>query len=74
MNWQIISALVIKDLTLFFKNQFFAFVTVLSVVAYAGIYFIMPDIVDETLELALFAPSLPIAITNELQVDGLALQ
>lgn len=59
MNWRIISALVLKDLTLFFRNRFFAFVSVLGVVAYAGIYYVMPSTVDESLEIGLYAPTIP---------------
>jgi len=43
MNWRAIGALVSKDFTLFFRNRFFAVITVLGLVSYAVIYFVMPS-------------------------------
>ena len=37
-----IAALVWKDIRLFFRNQFFAVITVLGLVAYLALYFLMP--------------------------------
>ena len=59
MNWQIVRALIAKDFKLYFRNRFFAVITVLGLVAYIAIYFVMPRTVDETLELAVYAPVLP---------------
>ena len=59
MNWQIVSALIAKDFKLYFRNRFFAVITVLALVAYIAIYFVMPPTVDETLEMAVYAPVLP---------------
>ena len=59
MNWQIVSALIAKDFKLYFRNRFFALITVLALVAYIAIYFVMPRTVDETLEMAVYAPVLP---------------
>ena len=59
MSWLIIRALVRKDLTLFLRNRFFAFIAILGLVAYIGIYFVMPDMIDEKLELALYAETVP---------------
>lgn len=59
MNGQMIGALLRKDLVLFFSNRFFALVTVLALVFYAVIYYAMPGTVDETLEMAIYAPNLP---------------
>jgi ABC-2 type transport system permease protein len=38
-----IATLVLKDIKLFFRNRFFAVVTVLSVVAFTAIYFLIPE-------------------------------
>ncbi|MFW5748044.1 MAG: ABC transporter permease [Chloroflexota bacterium] len=54
MTLQTIRTLVIKDLTLYFRDRFFALVTVLALVAYAIVYFVMPSGVDETLNFALY--------------------
>ena len=71
MNWRMIRTLVVKDVTLFFKNRFFAFITVLALVAYAVMYFIMPSSVDETQEIGFYSPmSLPPMI-EALEGEGL---
>jgi len=67
MNRRIIGALVKKDIKLFFRNRFFAFITVLALVSYIAIYFAMPDTVDEDLSIAIYAPVLPPVIE---QMDG----
>lgn len=74
MNLRMIAALVQKDITLYFKNRFFALVTVLGLVAYIAIFFLLPRSVDETLELGLYAPKLPEAVMNALQEEGLVLR
>ena len=60
MNPHIISALVSKDLSLFFRNRCIAVITVLGIVGYLGMYFAMPGSVDETLEIAFYAPVIPL--------------
>jgi ABC-2 type transport system permease protein len=62
MNWRSIGALISKDFTLFFRNRFFAVITVLTLVMFAVIYFVMPNSVDETLEIGLYAPVVPPAL------------
>ena len=59
MNWQIVRALIAKDYKLYFRNRFFALITILALVMYIVIYFVMPNSVDETLEMAVYAPVLP---------------
>ena len=73
MNWRIVSTLVVKDLTLYFKNQFFAVVTGLGVIAYIAIFFLMPNQVDENLEIGLVAANVPPIFTEELAAEGLIL-
>lgn len=50
-----IVALVTKDFKLYFRNQFFAVITVLALLAFAALYYIMPADVDQTLDLAVYA-------------------
>jgi ABC-2 type transport system permease protein len=69
MNRQIIGALVSKDLNLFFRNRFFGIVTVLGLVTYLVIYFVMPKTVDENLEVAMYAPTLPLAYAEVFQEE-----
>jgi hypothetical protein len=76
MNRRIIGALIAKDLTLFFRSRFFALMTVLGIVAYASIYFLMPSTVDETLEIGFHAPVVPPVYEQMLAggQEGLALE
>jgi len=69
MNWRAIRALVVKDLILFFRNRFIAVITVLSLVMFAVIYFVLPDTVDETLEIGLYAPVVPPVMELMQQAD-----
>lgn len=73
MNGSMIAALLRKDLVLYFSNRFFAFITVLALVFYAVIYFVMPDSLDETLEMAIFAPDVPEELMSELGEAGVEL-
>jgi ABC-2 type transport system permease protein len=73
MNPRMIFALVQKDITLYFKNRFFALITVLGLVAYIGIYFLLPRELDESLQLAWYAPELPTAFVDSLQEEGLVI-
>ncbi len=73
MNWSMIQTLVAKDLRLFWRDRFFALVSVLALVAYAILFYVMPATVDETLSLALYAPSLPAVVGEQLQAEGLVL-
>lgn len=59
MNPRIIGALVAKDFALYFRNRFFAVITILGLVFYVLVYFLMPQSVDERLEIGLYAPELP---------------
>ena len=70
MNTRIIGALVAKDVTLYFRNRFFALITVLALLAYVGIYFALPNSVDETLKIGLHAPTIP-TIVDEIHQEGL---
>lgn len=69
MMWSTIWPLVVKDLTIFFRNRFFAFISVLGLVAYAGIYLAMPTRVDETIGLGLYTPTMPEEIARLLDEE-----
>ena len=71
MNPGVIKALVAKDLALFIRNRFYALVTVLGIVFYIIIYFVMPPSVDERLEIGLYAPVLPPAFELLQSEEGL---
>ena len=73
MSLRIIGALVAKDLSLFFRNRFFALITVLGLVVYIVIYFIMPKSVAENLEIGLYAPVMLPAL-EQMQGEGLEIE
>ncbi len=70
----LIGTLVSKDARLYFSNQFFALITVLGLVAYVAIFYLLPSTVDETLEMALFAPDVPADFVEEMSEDGLEIR
>jgi len=73
VNLRIIGALVAKDLSLFFRNRFFTLVTVLGLVVYMVIYFIMPKTVNENLEIGLYAPVI-LPVFEQMQEEGLEIE
>jgi ABC-2 type transport system permease protein len=74
MNLRMVAALVQKDIALYFKNRFFALVTVLGLVVYVAVFFALPRTVDETLQMGWFGPSLPELLNEDLEGSGLALR
>lgn len=72
MSWPIIRALVAKDFTLFFRNRFFAYISVAGIVAYAVLYFVMPSSVDEELDIGIYAPVLP-PVFQQVEEEGLSI-
>ena len=70
MNGSTIHPLVAKDLKLFFRDRFFAFISVLGLVFYAIAYFVMPPSVDESLGLGLYAPILPEQVAAAFAEEG----
>ena len=67
MNLRVVGALAAKDLSLFFRNRFYALVTALGIVFYIVIYVVMPGSVDEKLLMGIYAPAAPPGIG---QLDG----
>ena len=61
-----IGTLVIKDLKLFFRNQFFAIITVLSVVMFSVIYFLIPNEVNDSLGLGFYIENPDVTIFDEM--------
>lgn len=70
MNPRLISSLVQKDLSIFFRNRLFALITVLGIIVYLVVYFVMPHSVNTTLEIGLYMP-FEIPAFEELQEEGL---
>lgn len=73
MNASVVRALVAKDLSLYFRNRFFALITVLGLVFYAIVFFLMPSVVNETVKLGVYGEQLPPG-TADLEFPGLEIQ
>jgi ABC-2 type transport system permease protein len=58
MNPRIIAAIVGKDLRAFTRDRFFFFITVIGLIAYAVMYFVIPSDVDETVSLGVYQEDL----------------
>jgi ABC-2 type transport system permease protein len=73
MNARILATIIAKDLTLYFRNRFFAFVTILGLVVYLALYWLMPADLDERLNLGLYAPNIPRVVLDFLGSEELRL-
>ncbi len=74
MNWRIIGALVSKDYALFFRNRFYAIITVLGIVLYLALYlWALPKSVDESLNIGLYA-LVPLPAFEQIDEEGLRIQ
>jgi len=71
MNLGVIKALVAKDFALFFRNRFYAYITIIGLVFYLIIYFVMPSSVNENLEIGVYAPVLPPVFELIQEEEGL---
>ena len=67
LKW--IRVLVQKDVTLYFRNRFFALITILVLVSWIVIFYLMPNAVDEVLDLGLVAPDLPPEVLETLSQE-----
>lgn len=72
MRWSVVKALAVKDFSLFFRNRFFAVITVIGLLFYLLFYFLMPKTVDETLEIGMFSP-VDIPLFGEVEEEGLSI-
>ncbi len=70
MNKQVIKALLKKDVALFMSNRFYMLITVIGLLFYIGIYFVLPAQTDEELSLAMYAPVVPPAFTQLTEHEG----
>lgn len=70
MNPWLIGTLVQKDIAIFFRNRFFAMITVMGIIAYLVFYFVMPGTVDDTLEIGLHS-TVSIPAFEEIEGEGL---
>ncbi len=70
MNIHVIMALLKKDFALFKSNRFYLLITVIGLLFYIGVYFIMPVNTNESLSVAMYAPNLPPVFNQLLGQDG----
>jgi ABC-type transport system involved in multi-copper enzyme maturation permease subunit len=70
MNWRIISTLIAKDFSLFFRKKMFTVLTVIGLVFYIIIYFVLPVSVEEDLEIGLYSP-VSIPSFTQMEEEGL---
>jgi len=70
MNARIIRALLKKDFSLFMNNRFYMLMTIVGLVFYVGIYFVLPSKADEKISLAMYAPALPPAFEMLINQEG----
>jgi ABC-2 type transport system permease protein len=70
MNWRIIGTLVSKDLSLYFRKKGILVLTVMGLVFYLIIYFVMPANVNEDLRIGLYAPEVPPAFAMTQFQEG----
>jgi ABC-2 type transport system permease protein len=73
MNPNSLAALIVKDVRLFFKNRFFALVAVLGLVFYIAFFYLLPNEVDETLEMGWHGPPVLGEFIEEQETEGLVL-
>ncbi|MFN8378218.1 MAG: ABC transporter permease [Anaerolineae bacterium] len=73
MNARILRTLIDKDLRLYFRNRYFAMITVLVLVLYVVIYYALPSTVNEVLKLGVYAPTIPPVFLNFLSNNDIAI-
>lgn len=65
-----IGALLTKDIKLFFRNQFFAVISVLGLVAYLAVYYLMPAEVNDGFRVAMYFEDPAATPVDEAFADG----
>lgn len=74
MNWRTIKTLIAKDFKLFFRNKFFGVMTIFGIILYLVFYFIMPNTVDEKIEIGLYAPQAFSMFYENIEEEGLIIR
>jgi ABC-2 type transport system permease protein len=72
MNWRIVGTLAGKDAALFFRSRLFAFLSLFSLAAYAGIYFFMPAAASERFTVGLYPSPAPDAVRQAFETRQMA--
>ncbi|MFQ5753979.1 MAG: ABC transporter permease [bacterium] len=74
MSWHIIKTLIAKDLKLFFRDKFFGLMTISGIVLYIVFYFIMPETIDESIEIGLYAPTASSLFKDNIAEEGVVIR
>lgn len=73
MNREAIGAILRKDLVAFSRDRFYVFITTLGLVAFVGMYWLLPSSVDETIRLGVYQAGLGEVMAPLLGADTEAL-
>ncbi len=74
MKWKIIKTLIAKDLRLFSRDKVFGAMTVIGLVMYIVFYFVMPDKVNESLEIGIYGARVIEEFSKNLEEEGIILR
>ncbi|MBN1273833.1 MAG: ABC transporter permease [Candidatus Aminicenantes bacterium] len=74
MNGRIIGTLIKKDVVLFFRDKFFGVMTLLMIVVFIVIFFILPATIRGTIKVGFYVPSFSTFFSKNLMTDGLVIQ
>jgi ABC-2 type transport system permease protein len=74
MKAGVIGALLKKDLALFMANRFYMLITIIGMIFYIVIYFVLPSSIDETLHLGMYAPTVPPAFGQLTEQPGVDIE
>lgn len=74
MNSRIIKALLKKETALFLSNRFYLLITVVGLVLYIAIYFVLPPQTDEKLSLAMHSRVVPPAFSQLNDHKGISIE
>lgn len=69
MNWSAIREIVAKDLRAFTRDRFYLLITVLGLVFYVAVFWVLPDTVDESIEMGIAQTGMD-AYFNDLTGDA----
>ena len=74
MNGGVIAAILRKDLVAFSRDRFYVFITVMGLVAFVAMYWLLPNSVDETIRLGIYQSDLDdiMAPLTEVETEALA--
>jgi ABC-2 type transport system permease protein len=68
MNLRIIRTLVAKDLSLYFRNRFFAGISIALLLVYIAVYYVMPGTTEQRFSIAIFPANVPAEVQHEFEI------